>query len=197
MVSRPTLGFDRVGRTAAAIFVALGAMLLGYTPRLAHGATPRSDPRSVFFIAKSENRNQVHYGVRLDPSCAPVGPSPVFAYWRMLERGPLATEPLLTRELGAYGFAGQRVIAREPNGGQVEVTLRALPARPIVVGSGLGATQRPGEPCSATATTTIAGAAASLTSVYAKLAWPFGVEYLMLSGRSLADGRELRERIRP
>ena len=45
---------------------------------------------SVFFVAKSENRNEVHYGFALDAACSPAGPAPVFAYWRMRERGPLA-----------------------------------------------------------------------------------------------------------
>jgi hypothetical protein len=43
------------------------------------------DVRSVFFIAKSQNRNQVHYGIRLDRECNPIGTRPVFAYWRMFE----------------------------------------------------------------------------------------------------------------
>jgi hypothetical protein len=151
------------------------------------------DVPSVFFIAKSENKNQVHYGVHLDASCAPLGRAPVFAYWRMLEHGPRATEPLLEREIGAYGFADQRVLTREPHGGRVEVRLRALPGRPIVIDTTAGE----GGSCVATATTTIGGVPASLASVYAKLGWPFGVDYLVLSGRGLADGRELRERIRP
>ena len=40
----------------------------------------------------------------------------------------------------------------------------------------------------------IDGTAASLTSVFVQLRWPFGVDYLLLSGRA-ADGRELRERL--
>jgi hypothetical protein len=175
----------------------LGSLLLAWCalallPDVARGqGTP--DVASVFFIAKSENRNQVHYGVHLDVSCAPLGRAPAFAYWRMLEHGPTATEPLLEREIGAYGFADQRVLARDPHGGRVEVRLRALPARPIVITTAAAESGA----CVAGATTTIGGVPASLTSVYAKLGWPFGVDYLMLSGRGLADGRELRERIRP
>jgi hypothetical protein len=154
------------------------------------GSGRRRDIASVFFVAKSENRNQVHYGLHLDAACAPVGVTPVYAYWRMLEKGPLATEPLLAREVGAYGFADQRVLQRDENAGRVSLTLRALPARPIVVASRLD-----GERCLASATTTIAGTPAWLTSVYAKISWPFGVDYLTVSGRALVDGRELRERV--
>jgi hypothetical protein len=159
--------------------------------RVASGE-PGRDVSSVFLVAKSENKNQVHYGVHLDASCAPAGAAPVFAYWRMLEHGPLATEPLLDREVGAYGVAEQQVVERGPDGGRLTLRLRALPARPITV-----ATRARGEACEATATMVIGGAPASLRSVYAQLRWPFGVDHLVLSGRSLADGRVVEERIVP
>ncbi len=148
------------------------------------------DVPSVFFVAKSENRNQVHYGVHLDASCAPVGAQPLYAYWRMLEHGPHATEPLLSREVPAYGIAEQRVLERTAGGGRVLIRLNALPGRAIVITTGGhdGA-------CEASATTVIDGTRASLRSVYAKLRWPFGVDYLLLSGRSLADGRALEEKL--
>jgi hypothetical protein len=157
---------------------------------VARGGAARSEVASVFFIAKSENRNQVHYGVRLDAACAPADERPVFAYWRMLERGPLATEPLLSREVGAYGFADQHVLERTASGGRVSVRLHALPARPIEL-----VTRAHDGSCEAVATTVIGGAPASLARVYAQLRWPFGVDYLELSGRALADGRPLRERL--
>jgi hypothetical protein len=53
----------------------------------------------VFSIAKSENKNQVQYVVRLDDHCAPWGPEPLSAYWRMLEQGPTQTAPILPREV--------------------------------------------------------------------------------------------------
>jgi hypothetical protein len=147
---------------------------------------------SAFFIAKSENRNQVHYGVHVDAACSPVGAAPVFAYWRMLEHGPAATEPLLSREVPAYGLAEQRVVERGPEGGRASVRLRALGNRTIdvVTASRDGA-------CVATATTTIGGQPAALSSVFAQLKWPWGVDYLMLSGRALSDGHAVRERLQP
>jgi hypothetical protein len=177
-------------------FVALALCVLAVVPKLAQGDSStearRRDVASVFFVAKSENRNQVHYGVHLDSSCAPAGASPAFAYWRMLEVGPLATEPLLSREVRAYGFADQRILSHEGGAGRVAVTLQSLPDRPILIASTAA-----GETCLASATTNIAGAPAFLSSVYVKLSWPFGVESLTLSGRALADGRELHERVRP
>jgi hypothetical protein len=184
----------RHARLSCTVLVLLGATCLASVAGVARGQARTRDIGSVFFVAKSENRNQVHYGVHLDEACSPASNAPVFAYWRMLEHGPLATEPLLAHEYRAYGVGDQRVLARETReqgGGRVAVSLRALPARTIVV------TSRPqGDGCRADAATTIGGAPAALTSVYAKLGWPFGVSYLMLSGRSL-DGREVRERVVP
>jgi hypothetical protein len=151
---------------------------------------PSRDVRSVFLVAKSENRNQVHYGLRVDAGCAPLGDEPVYAYWRMLERGPLATEPLLAIERPAYGFAEQLRLERGERGGAVRVRLAAMPDRPIVVQSAV----RDGV-CAASTATTIAGVPASLESVFVQLRWPFGVAHMIVAGRALADGRELRERI--
>ena len=166
-----------------------GLAALAATTGTARGDTSHDVP-SVFFVAKSENRNQVHYGVHLDPACAPTGPSPVFAYWRMLEQGPGATEPLLPREEPAYGIAEQRVIERRADGGRLLLRLRALPDRPIAID-----TVSHDGTCEVSATTSIGGAPATLHSVFAQLRWPFGVDYLQLDGRSVLDGHLLRERL--
>jgi hypothetical protein len=171
--------------SAASLAVAAGSLIA----RVGSGEVGRDVP-SVFLIAKSENRNQVHYGIHLDAACAPVGPDPVFAYWRMLEHGPLATEPLLPREVDAYGFAEQHVVDRGADGGRVAIRLRALPGRPIAIQT----LSRDGR-CEATATARIGGATALLRIVFAQLRWPFGVDHLVLSGRSLADGSAVEERI--
>jgi hypothetical protein len=146
--------------------------------------------RSVFFVAKSENRNEVHYGIALDSTCAPAGPAPVFAYWRMRERGPLATEPLLSREVAAYGVGEPQRIERGDRGGRVVFRLNALPRRSIAIDAAPD-----GATCSATARAMIDGTAAALTSVFVQLRWPFGVDYLVLWGRAGTDGRTVRERL--
>ena len=76
--------------------------------------------------------------------------------------------------------------------GRVLVRLRALPSRPIAVETG-----RRDDGCVATATTTIGGRSATLESVFVKLRWPFGVDHLVLVGRSVADGRTVQERVSP
>ena len=140
---------------------------------------------SALFVSKSENKNQVHYGVRVDERCELASPAPVFAYWKMLERGPSATEPLLSREETAYGIASQRV-----SGDSVTVTLRALPARPITI-----RVARTESGCVASAETTIDGQTARLFNVHVALGF-LRVDHLVITGWA-TDGHVLRERVRP
>jgi hypothetical protein len=175
--------------------VRLGAALLtacvaGSAAGVARGESGARDVASVFFVAKSENRNQVHYGIHVDAACVPAGGAPVFAYWRMLEHGPRATEPLLDREVPAYGLSEQRVIEKRPDGGRTLLQLRALGDRIIEIDT----TSRDGA-CVATATTSIGGVPAVLSNVFAQLRWPFGVDYLLIAGRATLDGRVVRERV--
>jgi hypothetical protein len=140
---------------------------------------------SVLVIAKSSNKNQVHYAARVDDSCTPVGPSPVRAYWLMLEHGPHATEPLLDREKKMLGLERQEV-----SGNTVQFALRAMPGRTFVVHTSWVDNQ-----CSSWVGTTIAGVAARVTSVYVQQKL-FGVAYVLLSGAS-EDGAAVRERVSP
>jgi len=178
-------------RTAAFVLGALGALDV-----LASAAPARADPAAagassvvpVFSIAKSENKNQVQYVVRLDASCAPVGPTPVSAYWRMLEIGPAQTAPLLHREEPAYGLASQTVTASGDAGSQVRIILRALPGRPVTITAGRTA----GGECHAVATASIAGVLAHLFNVYVHLKWD-GVDYILLQGWSMDGSHVVRE----
>jgi uncharacterized protein DUF4833 len=162
---------------------------------LASWGDPRVPPGRtlpLFTIAKSENKNQVQYEVRVDDRCAPLGAAPVFAYWRMREHGPDRTEPLLDRELPAYGLSTQSLAAPGAAGGKVHIVLRAVPARPIEVATWRDAD---GE-CRASATLVIGGSMAHLFDVYAKLKWPWGIDYLLLQGWSLDGSRVVREVLR-
>lgn len=156
----------------------------------------RSEPAfsdfALFTISKSENRNEVHYAIRLNAQCAPVDDSPVFAYWQMHEKGNGVIEPILAREERAYGIGPQAIRARADGGTQVRVALRALPSRPVVVQS-----FRTAEGCGARAEMSISGAPAQLQEVHAVLAWPFGIDRLVVSGWSLADGHPVRDVLRP
>ncbi len=170
----------------AARAVALGGMFLFMVAAPVAAKADRTIP-SALFVSKSENKNQVHYGVYVDERCAFASASPVYAYWRMLERGPSATEPLLAREQSAYGVASQRVV-----GDTVTVTLRALPTRPIVV----KVTRAEDGTCSAVAQTTIDGQSARLFNVHVALGF-LRVDHLLLTGWAERDGRVVRERITP
>jgi hypothetical protein len=143
----------------------------------------------IFSIAKSENKNQVQYVVRIDDRCAPVGPSPVSGYWRMLERGRTQTAPLLPRELRPYGLASQQLlVSDDATGGRVRATLNALPARPLTI-----VTWRGGDgACHAVAEVSIAGTSAHLFNVYVRLKWD-GVDYVLLQGWSIDGSHVVRE----
>jgi hypothetical protein len=139
------------------------------------------DVASVFFISKSENKNQVHYGLHLDSQCAPDGAQPVYAYWQMREGATPHVEGLLAREESAYGIASQVV-----TGTTIRLVLRALPDRPILVH-----VARTDAGCVATPTTMIARSVATLDHVFVQIAWPFGVSYLELFGK----GAGIEERL--
>ncbi len=147
----------------------------------------------LFAISKSQNKNQVHYAIRLDPSCVPVGAAPVSVFWRMLEKGAANVEPLSSREAASFGIRAQRVVQRSVHGGQVHLELNGFPDRPIDV----QASQHDGV-CQATSTMPIAGGPAIVHDVFAKMKWPyFAVDYVLLSGFSLDGGRFVRERMNP
>jgi hypothetical protein len=108
----------------------------------------------------------------------------------MLEKGPDRTEPLLAREIDAYGVASQTVVARYAEGGKVNLVLRAVPSRTILIETWHSDTR-----CQAVATLSIGGAPAHLFNVYAKLRWLFGVEYLLLQGWSVDGTHVVKEKL--
>src|ERR1700709_410946 len=74
------------------------------------------DVHSVFHVEKSENQNQVHYGVRLDAACHPQGNSPVFAYWRRLKKDVRVDEPLVGAGTRVYGASNEQTVQVTANG---------------------------------------------------------------------------------
>jgi hypothetical protein len=158
----------------------LWAALLGTSPRA-------QDVRSVFFVAKSENRNEVHYAVRVDEACAPVGDEPVFPYWVLGEEGG-REEDLLPLEHQAYGLGAQRVAERTGSGGAVDLTLRALPTQRVRVQTWRG----PGG-CEGHASTEVPGAWVELVRVYVEIGW-LGIGAISLEGLD-QNGATVRIRI--
>jgi hypothetical protein len=139
---------------------------------------------SALSIAKSSNKNQVHYAVQVDDACVPAGAAPVRAYWRMLEKSADATEPLARHEERAFGIERQDV-----DRDAVRITLRGLPGRVITIHTERGASGA----CAAMASTTIGGVAARISSVFVKIKL-FGVDYVQLTGTT-NDGSVVKERL--
>ena len=168
---------QRIAITAIAL-----AAVVSLAPQSQAGVS--SEISSALAIAKSSNKNQVHYAVQVDDACAPAGAAPVRPYWRMLEKSPDATEPLGGMEQRAFGIARQDV-----EGEDVRIALRALPARPITIHTVRGADGK----CTSSASVTINGAPARIDNVYVKVKL-FGVDYVQLTGIT-KDGSVVRERL--
>jgi hypothetical protein len=141
---------------------------------------------SALVIAKSSNKNQVHYAVEVDESCAPVGPAPVSPYWLMLERGPHVTEPLGPSEQHVLGVEREVMV---PDG--VQIVLRGFPARVLTIHIERGADGT----CASSVDTTIAGVPAKVASVYVQERF-LGVAYVLLTGVA-PNGAVVQERVRP
>lgn len=151
---------------------------------------PVAPVQSIFFIAKSENKNQVHYAVQVDADCRPIGAHPVYGYWRDLEVGPRAVSKLLDHEQRAYGLSEPRYVRAGATGGQIRVALRALPERPLII-----ETFRSGKRCAARTRIVIAGQPALLESIYVDLGFLFSVNYILVRGVRVADGAAVSEKI--
>lgn len=164
-----------------------GITLLLTSTALAMGATqePPELP-SVLVVTKSDNRNELHYGAVVDPTCMPMTAAPLQPYWLMREHGPHVTEPLARRELGLLGVAHQEV-----DRDQIRFGVNAMPGRTFVAHLSRGADGT----CASRVDSTIAGTPARVESVYAKLRF-LGVEYVQLTGRT-DDGRVVQERVHP
>ena len=168
------------------LWVFLVGVVVLWRPRAA-SAAPALELPSVLTITKSSNRNRVDYALEVDDACAPVGTAPVHPYWRMLERGELATEALTGREETVLGVQRQSI-----EGHRIELTLRGFPGRTMVIETQRNADGR----CASQATTTIAGVAAKIANVFVNQSLFGNVEYVQLTG--WADGGSVvHERITP
>jgi hypothetical protein len=176
----------RIESVMTRAFVLVGSVLLiASTSPTAEASQSRELP-SVMVVAKSSNRNEVHYAMSVDDACVPAKSAPMHAYWRMRARGPEVTEPLTRREAGVLGIGTQTV-----DGELVRFVVNGLPSRPFMAHIARG----PDGACTSFVETTIAGAPARLLRIYVKERL-FGVDYVLLSGRT-ADGKLVDERLRP
>jgi hypothetical protein len=151
---------------------------------------PLASVQSIFHIAKSENKNQVHYAVKVDGACKPVGARPIYGYWRELERGPKVTSPLLDHEQRAYGLNEPRSITQLASSTEIRISLRGFPERPLVV-----QVFRAANRCVARTAVSINGRAALLQSIYIDLGFLFSINYAMVRGVRIQDGQAVQEKL--
>jgi hypothetical protein len=126
-----------------------------------------ADVPTIFYVSKSDDRNRVDYGIRLDARCLPTSGSPMVVYWREFERGSggRVTHGLNIFEGPVYGVGSQTITERRADGATLDVTVRALSSRRLTVRTGPAT----GGGCTATATTTIGGVRAVLDHVHLTL----------------------------
>ena len=193
MRSRLTSGaVMRVLVVLPVLAVLLVLAVLGAAPARATPVIGAHDVATLFYVAKSDDRNRVDYGVRLDARCSPVGDAPVYAYWRRFEPGQQELGDLGPLDATAYGIAHQSVRVREPNGSWIELGLRAVPARRLLV-----LVQRHGDRCIGAVQTAIRGRDAVLDHVFVDLAGPLRVREVIIRGEDRVTGEPVFERARP
>jgi hypothetical protein len=148
------------------------------------------DIQTTFFISKSDDKDRVDYGMRLDSACAPYGEEAVFPYWRELEKSPDRKSSLSMLDSVAFGISEQRLVARTETGGEYTIRLKQVD-RLIEI-----TTKREANgSCSALTRSIIGGRKAQLVSVFAKLGGMASVAYIDVIGKSLDSGAIFSERI--
>jgi hypothetical protein len=149
------------------------------------------DVETLFFIAKSDDRNRVDYGMRLDADCSPVGQDAVFPYWREFEHSPpVRTKPMGSFSKIGYGISSQRTLRVTKTGSEHAIRLRQVD-QPVFITTTKGADGH----CSALVRTKIADVEyAELRSIYVKLSSPLSVAYIDIRGQNLATRQPVEER---
>ena len=147
---------------------ALVFLELWFTPTLAQPKKERVIP-TVFFIAKSSNRNQVHYGLHVDEHCKPVGKRPAFEYWKDFEVSATATSKLSSLEQNVYGISSQKLSkGNTKDSYRMRLRIGALPKKIIDV-----IVRQEESACKATAYTRIHGKSRALHHIYLELSGIF------------------------
>jgi Domain of unknown function (DUF4833) len=151
-----------------------------------------TDVPTLFYIAKSNNRDRVDYGIRLDASCHPVASDATFPYWRDLEKEPVSVHTMGMFAKMAYGFAAQKT-EHQSDGAIVQRLLLKQVNRPIWVTTLKAEDGR----CKAKAWTKIGTVdRAELVSIYVKLSGALSVDYVDVKGRNPSTGELITEHIK-
>jgi hypothetical protein len=149
-----------------------------------------SDVRSVFYVAKSENKNQVHYALRLDSACRPLTKKPVFAYWRRHRDSGSVDAPLEGAGVRVYGASDDQKVQVAASGGSVEMYVKALKRVRIQI-----RIEKTAKGCTATPMVTILKERARLSYAFLQLG-RFGltVKHVDVIGFRERDGKRITER---
>jgi hypothetical protein len=173
--------------------VGLTSLLAAVTVCVAADASPRfgaNDIRTLFFIGKSDDHNEVHYGIHLAPDCTPIGDEPIFAYWRQVEQGPNVFDDLNLLDRTVYGVRRQTVLKRTPEETRIQMTLRATSDRSVTI----IVNRRDGK-CVSDAVAAIQGRPAHLERIFVHVAGLFKVDWIEIRGTS--GGNVVVERVKP
>lgn len=195
MLRRRIVHGARLTRKIVAVIAAASSLTAIVLASSGASATPSigaTDLPTLFFIAKSDDRNRVDYGVRLDASCAPIGDAPLYAYWRRFEPGVPVLGDLNSMDSRVYAIENQQVRVREANGSWIEFRVRALPSRRL-----LALVQRVGDHCVGGVQTTIRAQEAVLHEAFIQLDGPMRVRDVLLRGEVRATGIPITERVLP
>lgn len=146
-----------------------------------------NDIVTAFYFDKSDDKNRIDYGVRLDANCKPVGDEPVVPYWREFETSAgKNTATMKFFEYPAYGVAEQKI-----KGNEIKATMKAVP-REIVITTSKGEDGK----CKAVSKTDVAKARVEFKSAYIKLKSGWSVDYVELRGVDAA-GKGVTEKLTP
>lgn len=148
-----------------------------------------NDVRTLFLIAKSDDRDEVHYGIHLDKDCLPVGAEPVFAYWQQIEQGPNVVEELNALDRTVYGIDRQNVAKRALDDSVVTMAINAASDRTVTIG-----VRRQNGACVAEPMGLISGTRAQLERIFVHIAGFLRVDWVEIRGS--ANGRVIVERVK-
>ncbi len=175
---------------------AVSVLLMGLDGRSAVAADkPAIGPHDIatlFFINKSDDKNRVDYGIRLDADCVPWEKNAVFPYWRVFEPTPAArTVELNMLDRVAYGIKSQHLISRTATSSEYYLLLKAIHRELFIT-----ITKADDGHCRSVVYIAMAGQErAELLSAYVKLRRPLAVEYLEIHGKDHRTGQPISERV--
>jgi hypothetical protein len=136
----------------------------------------------------------VHYGLRLDAACRPVGKRPVFAYWRRLDEdeGAIVDAPLTGLGQLWYGASDDQVVEAGTSGGRVQMYVKAIKRVRIEIGI-----RKLDDHCETTTLTTLHGVRARLSHAFVQLGGlGVRVRWVDVVGYD-ASGERVVERVKP